>query len=318
MLEAIVCFEYISDNVPSWISTLEALESTVREKHSAISRIPVPARKLKKTGSNESIRPRCSSGEGKHLESMASAPQDADMVDAPTTEDLITNRRKRKTTSIVSTDSLPTKFRSRNMIIVYYDSEIQKSFEQIVRNIGTARNNIRKARMANRMEAVSNGKHISGMAGVRSGYGPLMMMRSSRTSGTDSDRMTGGNDGPDDSFGMADASLEKAQSLCERGAHQFLREGDCEAEIAGAKESFEEAKRLSDKELIRLRAEQELKNEQEDQQQDEEPENEETFDANPTSNILEADSDDSDNNAEDILLNMSRFGMRSTRNMART
>jgi hypothetical protein len=90
---------------------------------------------------------------------MASAPQDADLVCAPTNDDLVNKSRKRKTVSIISNESVPTKFRSRSMIIVYYDSEIQKSFEEIVRNIGTARNNIRKARMADRMKALNSGKN---------------------------------------------------------------------------------------------------------------------------------------------------------------
>jgi len=41
--------------------------------------------------------------------------------------------------------------------------------------------------------------------------------------------------------------------MCERGAHQFLRQGECEAEIIGAKENFETVKRVSDTELERLR-----------------------------------------------------------------
>jgi hypothetical protein len=111
---------------------------------------------------------------------------------------------------------------------------------------------------------------------------------------------------------MADAALEKAQSLCERGAHQFLREGDCEAEIVGAKESFEEVKRLSDQELIRLRAEQDIK------QQEQDPiEVEDNPDTNPNLS-LEADSDVSNEDAEDIMLNLSRYGIRTTRMMGRT
>jgi hypothetical protein len=170
MLEAILCYEFISDNVPSWISTLSSLGITIRDKHNVISRIPVPARKLKKTGSNESIRPRSSDEDGNHLESMTSAPQEADLVRAPTNDDLANNSRKRKTVSIISSESIPLKFRSRSMIIVYYDSEIQQSFEEIVRNIGTARNNIRKAKMADRMMAISSGKSKPVLTGSKTEY----------------------------------------------------------------------------------------------------------------------------------------------------
>jgi hypothetical protein len=54
-----------------------------------------------------------------------------------------------------------------------------------------------------------------------------------------------------DPYAIADAALEQAQGMCERGAHQFLREGECEGEIVGAKENFETVKRVSDRELER-------------------------------------------------------------------
>jgi len=189
----------------------------------------------------------------------------------------------------VSAESVPTKFRSRSMIIVYYDSDIQKTFEGIVRNIGTARNNIRKARMANRMETISTGTTIS--------------LSTARTS-------------PNDTFGVIDNALEKAQSLCERGAHQFLREGDCESEISGAKDSFEEAKRLSEQELVTLKAAKEV------QQQQEKEEAKRLslvsgYNGEPNSGILEADDDESED-VEEMVLTKPRFSVRSTRSMART
>jgi len=293
MQEAIVCFEFINQHVSTWISTLESLQSTVRSKRAEISRVPIPTRKLKRTGSDESIRPG-SSHEG-NLESMTSAPQAADLIRAPTNQDYNINCRKRKTASLLSAESVPTKYRSRSMIIVYYDSDIQKSFEGVVRHIGTARNNIRKARMANRMEAFSKGRNVS-------------VLPVSRTGSTDV-------------YTMVDGALETAQSLCERGAHQFLREGDCETEITGAKNSFEEAQQLSNQELATLRAEQQI---QQQQQQEEE----ETKRLSMTSNgfkgdsstgVLEPDDDDEpEENIEDLLKTLPRFGMRSTRSMART
>jgi hypothetical protein len=119
---------------------------------------------------------------------------------------------------------------------------------------------------------------------------------------------------PQNSFGTIDAALEKAQSLCERGAHQFLREGDCEAEIAGAKESFEDAKRISDQELAKLRCEQELQKQLEVEQATVKADG--SFDASIITGLLEADDDPGDDDTANMLLDMARFRMRTTRTMA--
>ena len=54
-------------------------------------------------------------------------------------------------------------------------------------------------------------------------------------------------------FDKADKFLEQAQTLCERAAHQVLRDGDCALEISNAKERFADAKNLSDVEMPELK-----------------------------------------------------------------
>lgn len=304
MSEAITAFQYIFENVPSWITTLDELDSTVKKKHAEISRVHISARKLKKTGSNQSIRPVTGSVEGHHFDSLASAPQPADITNAPTNDDLANNPLKRKTVSILSTESMPSKFRSRSMIVVYYDSEIQKGFEQVVRNIGMARNHLRKARMASRIDTISMCNQDSGR--------PLTY-RSARGSTPSQDKPASNTpDSGTDILSSIDASLELAQSLCERGAHQFLREGDCSTEIEGAKQNFRNAKKHSDTELVRLRAEPEIQPEQEVV---ESKKAEQGFVGDPNTGLLEAD-DDTDDDMEDMVINISnRHGFRSTRTM---
>lgn len=51
----------------------------------------------------------------------------------------------------------------------------------------------------------------------------------------------------------ADNSLDKAQGFCERGAHQFLRDGDCGEEVNGAKAAFQDIIRISKEEVERLK-----------------------------------------------------------------
>jgi hypothetical protein len=256
MSEVLKAFQFISENVPDWIAILDALETKIKEREDHVSRAPVPARKLKKTGSNESIRPKLS-GKDATL-GVISTPQDGDLANPIDQPKLLSPNRKRKTASVASNESVPSKFRTRSMIIVYYDSEIQKSFEQVVRHIGTARNGLRRAKTTLRMEALTSAHGFSDMLGPprsSSGYAPLAMFRTARGPPPRPGMGADPKSSQTDILTSADLALEKAQSLCERGAHQFLRDGDSEAEIIGAKDSFEEAKHMADTEIARLQKE---------------------------------------------------------------
>ncbi len=63
--------------------------------------------------------------------------------------------RKRKTASLASnnteTGAGPTKYRTRSMIIVYYDSAVQLAFEELVKFVSASRNAMRKGKMAAKM-----------------------------------------------------------------------------------------------------------------------------------------------------------------------
>ncbi|KFX95580.1 hypothetical protein O988_05735 [Pseudogymnoascus sp. VKM F-3808] len=62
--------------------------------------------------------------------------------------------RKRKTESLASAESGKPKHRTRSMIIVYYDSAVQKDFETLVKHISASRNSMRKGKMAARMASM--------------------------------------------------------------------------------------------------------------------------------------------------------------------
>ena len=69
----------------------------------------------------------------------------------PSKATLPTVLRKRKTDSIASGGSQAPKYRTRSMIIVYYDSTVQNAFEELVKLISASRNAMRKGKMAARM-----------------------------------------------------------------------------------------------------------------------------------------------------------------------
>ena len=58
-------------------------------------------------------------------------------------------------------------------------------------------------------------------------------------------------------FDDADKDLETAQNLCEVGAHQFLRDGDCRLEITGTRSRFENVLEIARKEVEKLKTEEE-------------------------------------------------------------
>jgi len=138
------------------------------------------------------------------------------------------------------------------MIVVYYDSEVQKAFEALVRCIGTGRNLLRKGKMAAKMDALAEMANLldddeeeDGDTIAKIGYKP----RSSGLPNFRTTRRMGGAGGPADSgdkFDVPDKALEKAQSLCERGAHQFLRDGDCRMELNGVRQHFAEVLKVTE------------------------------------------------------------------------
>lgn len=66
-----------------------------------------------------------------------------------------------------------------------------------------------------------------------------------RTSGL----VSGPASGPASIFDELDTGLEWCQSMCERAAHQFLRDGDCNIEIEGIKRRLNEVKEAVEKQL---------------------------------------------------------------------
>ena len=59
--------------------------------------------------------------------------------------------QKRKPESIISGESALPKYRTRSMIIVYYDSAVQSAFEELVKFVSGSRNAMRKGKMTAKM-----------------------------------------------------------------------------------------------------------------------------------------------------------------------
>ncbi|KAL2266892.1 hypothetical protein VTJ83DRAFT_4169 [Remersonia thermophila] len=63
-------------------------------------------------------------------------------------------RKRNRTDSMVSAEGAAPKYRSRSMIIVYYDSYVQEVFENLVKFVSSSRNMMRKAKTAARFAQI--------------------------------------------------------------------------------------------------------------------------------------------------------------------
>lgn len=216
-----------------------------------------------------------------------------------------TLRKRQKSGSMVSAEgALPT-YRSRSMIIVYYDSYVQSFFEELVKFVSASRNLMRKAKMAAKVAEIkrmaelempsdgdlrSSGELAPGDAMIAAdtslparthGNGGMMDLHLRYTS---SYQMTAGprlaDMGPGepglaarplgpantaysgsslglfkqegDVYDELDKGLEFVQGMCERAAHQFLRDGECGEEIEKVKTRLGHTKEMADKEMARI------------------------------------------------------------------
>ena len=260
-MDAKASFTHLIENVPSWLSKLETLSAQVAEQHANFSKLTTRTEirlARQKTSSTESLRQQDEKAVRAEIQAGSTPLEPPTSNPLPrslpnTANDVLAvteARRKRKPGSALSLASGPQKYRLRSMIIVYYNSDIQEAFELLVRNIAGARNDLRKGRTAanfkKRLASLDMGLPPFS-AGGESGL-DFKIGRPTKKTAPEAD---------DDSavFDVIDKDLENAQILCERAAHQMLREGDCKEEILGTKNSFQNSLKLAEQELEKFRAE---------------------------------------------------------------
>ncbi|KAG7125214.1 hypothetical protein HYQ44_001454 [Verticillium longisporum] len=191
-------------------------------------------------------------------------------------------KKRHRTDSIISADNAPAKYRTRTMIIVYYDSYVQSFFEELVKFVSASRNLMRKAKMAAKVAQIRRLAELQSPEDEEDGTGELKP--GSAADGENNDplpslrymstrRMGGGPRLPGsspysgnspagllgeqekDAYDDLDKGLEFVQSMCEHAAHQFLRDGDCTEEIGKIKKRLSDGKVLADKEMARVERE---------------------------------------------------------------
>ncbi|KAI1163272.1 hypothetical protein F5B18DRAFT_323741 [Nemania serpens] len=213
-----------------------------------------------------------------------------------------TVRKRQKTDSMISTEGPTPKYRTRSMVMVYYDSYVQSFFEELVKFVSAQRNLMRKAKMAAKVAHIRRlaelempedddddegselnpGNELIAAAPLvpastlRQGgpeemrrpylttrsYGGalrnpafnLMPGRGMRTSALNGALGVFNERG--DIWDDLDKGLEYVQGVCERAAHQFLRDGDCNQEIERIKTRLVKVQESAVQEKERVSAEQ--------------------------------------------------------------
>ncbi|KAF7590380.1 hypothetical protein BBP40_002933 [Aspergillus hancockii] len=275
-MDALGAFSHLTDNLPTWINRISDLAVHTAAKNAeyaeAYRRLAVaPGRPRRRKNSsvcsirtddlkNAATQPK-PTVDGLTQE-MTHAPQSTLFENAPAP-----NPRKRGADQAPSLPSEENPFVStRYNLVIHYDGETQKSLEDMVRHIGTARNNIRRGKMS-QMTAAGGGFRGSALGrNARMSAGPplpagdgsdeqlLSSIRSARNRGPPPQSRAIAKDSP---FDRADKQLELAHSLCENAAYQFLRMGDCASELRGVDEKFKNLLELATSEVRRLTEEQE-------------------------------------------------------------
>ncbi|KAJ5876046.1 uncharacterized protein N7529_001630 [Penicillium soppii] len=267
-MDALGAFTHLKDNLPAWISRVSDLATHTHKKHNDYTEA------YRRHANFKPRRRKNSSIASVHADDLVPIAQRKSPSPDPTTVETAhaseqgqRSGRKRSSDEAPSVDSHEEYafVSTRHNVIIDYDGHTQKSLEEIVRDIGMARNNLRRAKMAmmprTGLRAGLLNKGIGGQAS------PLSVVRSTRTTsgvvgvtGTSPLRQ----DSPSD---FADKQLELAHALCETAAYQVLRSGDCGTELDGVEEKFKMLLEATINEVDRLNAEKKQQEEHEQQQQ---------------------------------------------------
>lgn len=258
-MDALASFVYLTEHLPTWITKVNTLAAHVVTKAEEFSaeykRVLEQARpKRRKTPSVTSLHPNDgqasikSQGNTTNAELTASVPRPSDISPLdPANRYLFANARRgkrRQGTSLRSGASGPQTFRNQHQAIIYYDSTIQNGLQALVKDVATARNNLRKGKQAMALERglqlppLEVGKH-----GPKA-QNPILTSLSKSYSPIDNamkPKILINELPPDDEAPFTEISkdLEAAQALCETAAHQFLRDGDCTLEMNRIRAYFE-------------------------------------------------------------------------------
>jgi hypothetical protein len=235
-------FTYLHDNIPQWLQDITTVQDKVTAMQHDNTKVPISQSPFgkRRTDSTASIRPAL------HAIAEDAPPSNASPGDA------VGSPEPRSLSVSSGRVSGLSRHRPRTMVVVSYDGDMQKSFELLVRSIGTGRNMLRKAKMEARMNEMATQAESSeedddvddddedvdlSKINHRARMSSLRARSAARRSGRLG--VSSGVETPAALFDTSDRTLEQAQELCEKASHLILREGDCRKELEGVRKNFE-------------------------------------------------------------------------------
>ncbi|KAJ5746218.1 hypothetical protein N7520_011400 [Penicillium odoratum] len=282
-MDALGAFTHLHTNLPAWITRVSELAAHTSAKHAEYSEA------YRQRTTHKPRRRKNSSVCSIHTNNLVPIAQQK----APSSEPVqVTTSmckeekaptqqagRKRGTEEAPSIDSSDRyEFVStRYNVIIDYDGHTQQELEQIVKDIGIARNNIRRGKMSLMPPRIGLRTNLLNRSAAGAGgadqpsIASLACVRSTRTA-TGLVGVTGTSNGvsKDSPFDFCDKQLELAHGLCETAAFQVLRSGDCGTELDGVEEKFKMLLEMTKNEVTRLEEEKKKQQEQGTQQETEE------------------------------------------------
>jgi hypothetical protein len=297
-MDATTSFVYLTDNLPNWIEQVMELSTHASKKHAEYvaeytQRLTHMRPKKERTPSVDSVQIYKDEPLQQPPSQIIEPPSES--TPEPSTPNalhisplepgnkylLAQAQRKRKLgSSIRSGASGPQKFRSKHMVVIYYDAYLQAQLDSLVKGIGGARNNLRKGKLS---RSASKGFQLPCLrrAPDHKSYSvpPLNGLKKPPTPSTSlatdpKIQLANHNPTGDEAFTTADKHLEAAQTLCETAAHQVLRDGDCTIELIKVLERLNTLLELASATVVQLR--------EEDAEQKEEEGNQKQIDSDTT------------------------------------
>ncbi|KAJ5757789.1 uncharacterized protein N7511_006483 [Penicillium nucicola] len=277
-MDALGAFTHMKDNLPAWINRVSELAAHTHTRHDEY------VEAYRRHASVKSRRRKNSSVCSIHTDNLVPIAQRKEPSSEPSTAVTPNNapspsqRSGRKRSSdeapSVASNEEYAFVSTKHNVIIEYDGHTQKTLEAIVRDIGVARNNMRRAKMAMtprtgiRAGILNRGMNLNMASTTSQASSPLSCVRSTRTAsgvvgicGTSVLRK-------ESPFDYADKQLELAHALCETAASQVLRSGDCGTELDGVEEKFKMLLEATINEVDRIMAEKKQQEEHEAQQAD--------------------------------------------------
>lgn len=292
-MDALGAFSHLQSNLPAWITRVSELAAHTSAKHMEYSEA------YRRHATYKPRRRKNSSVRSIHTDDFVPIAQrecptpgavemSTTVKDATTPPQHAGRKRGADETPSINSGERYAFVSTRHNVIIEYDGHTQKVLEEVVRDIGIARNNIRRGKMSlmPRAGADYRAGYRAGLlnktvnigtnnqpGGAPSSLSGLACVRSMRTGGS----VVGGVSGSSASlqkespFDYADKQLELAHGLCETAAYHVLRSGDCGTELDGVEEKFQMLLEMVDNEVKRLEEE---KKQQQTQSPPEDKENE--------------------------------------------